>query len=52
MIQLDIKDSHDMASCIRVKQLIDEFERAEYTIVGNKFHSPNTLNIREAFKDS
>lgn len=48
---MDIKDSDDMASCIRVRQLVDKYERAEYTTVGNGSYQ-NSKNIREAFQGS
>ena len=51
IIQIDIKDSNDKASCRRVRQLVDKYERADTTIVGNGARQ-NMINIRKAFEGS
>ena len=40
-----------MASCVRVRQLVDKYERAEYTTVGNGSYQ-NSKNVRKAFENS
>ena len=51
VIQIDIKDSHDKVSCQKVRQLVDKYERADTTIIGNGSYS-NMQNLREAFQNS
>ena len=51
VIQIDIKDAHDEASCRRVRQLVDKYERANTTILGTARYA-NMKNIRRAFAQS
>ena len=51
IIQMDIKDAKNKATCMHVRRLIDKYDRAGATVVGTMWMK-DSANVRDAMKGS